>query len=119
MPLIVDLSLHEKANQGREEFLNRLRAVEAIRTNRDRGEEGLTLYIHSIETFMLWRHLQAAIVKGNFDGLNGRYGCYNAAIEISEPLYLWLKKKLTRTRFCGKSSAGSRPYIVFVPRNNG
>ena len=29
MPLIVDLSLHEKANQGREE-LNRLRAVEAI-----------------------------------------------------------------------------------------
>ena len=31
-------------------------------------------------------------MKGHFDGLNGRYGCYNAAIEISEPLYLWLKK---------------------------
>jgi hypothetical protein len=91
MPLIVDLSLHKKAALSREEFFNRVRSVEAIPSNHNRQEEGLTLYIHSLETFMLWHHLQDAIIRGNFDGLNGYYRCFHAAIEISDPLYGWLR----------------------------
>ena len=40
---------------------------------------------------MLLRHLRDAIVQGDFDGLNGYYGCYHAAFEISEPLDLWFR----------------------------
>lgn len=91
MTLIVDLLLHEKAKLNRGEFLERVRPVVAIRTNQNRREEVLTLYIHSLRTFMLLRHLRDAIVQGDFDGLNGYYGCYHAAVEISEPLDLWFR----------------------------
>lgn len=91
MPLIVDLAIHEKATLTREKYLEKTRCVQAIRSNLNRYDEGMTLYVHSLESYMLIKHLQALIVQGDFDGLNGRYQCVHAGVEVSDPLYLWLK----------------------------
>ena len=113
MTLIVDLLLHEKAKLNRGQFLERVRPVVAIRTNQNRREEGLTLYIHSLRTFMLLRHLRDAIVEGDFDGLNGYYGCYHAAVEISEP-WIYGSEIQTTTRFCVRLSAGWQRFIDLI-----
>lgn len=87
MTLIVNLAIHEKAKLSLDEFLDRVQPVQAIRSNKP--HEDLTLYIRSLNQFMLLHDYHAAIGQGIFGGLDGRYHCYHAAIEVSEPLYLW------------------------------
>lgn len=90
MQLVVDLALHEKAGLNRADFLDRFAPVEAIRTNKPPNyEEGLTFYIHSLDSFMLHRHIKDAITSGNFDGLNGHFSCVHGAIGIPDLLFNW------------------------------
>jgi Meiotically up-regulated gene 113 len=89
--IIINPHIHEDFKETREKFLERVECVKAIRTNRDSKDEGLTLYIHSLPTFNLYRYIKNAIDKGDFSGLDSYYDRKHFGIEISDKLYSWFK----------------------------
>jgi T5orf172 domain len=89
--IIVNPHLHENIEKTRNKFLERVSCVKAIRTNRGMHEEGLTLYIHSLSTFNLYRYIKNAIDKGDFSGLDSYYEKKHFGIEISDKLFSWFK----------------------------
>ena len=89
--IIINPHLHEDINEKRDKFLERVSNVKAIRTNRGRDEEGLTLYIYSLPTFNLYRYIKNAIDKGDFSGLDSYYNAKHFGIEISDKLFTWFK----------------------------
>jgi|GEM_PF-1523044 len=93
MATIVNLRIHKNIGITRQEFLERVSSVEAIITNADyTHEEGLTIYIHSLETFSLYQYIKDAIDKSDFSGLDYYYSQNkHFGIEISDKLFSWFK----------------------------
>jgi len=92
MTVVINPSVHADSNLSRRDFLARLSNVEGVRTNRHVSEEGLTVYIHSVESFNYYTHLQAAIRNGDFAGLDGRYRVRHFGIDISESVQKWFER---------------------------
>lgn len=93
MAIVINTHIHEdkKDKITRDEFLERVSCVQAIRTNQYMNEEGLTLYIHSLHTFRLYQYIKNAIDKSDFSGLDNYYGKKHFGIEISDKLLSWFK----------------------------
>lgn len=91
MTIIINPYLHKDFKETRDKFLERVSCVEAIRTNKNTLEEGLTLYIHSLSTFNLYQYIKNAIDKGDFSGFDNYYEHKHFGIEISNKLFSWFK----------------------------
>ncbi len=92
MAVVINPNVHTDSELDRHAFLSRVSGVKAVRTNRNMYDEGLTVYIHSVESFNYYRHLKDAICKGDFCGLDGQYRVRHFGIDISDPLLLWFKR---------------------------
>lgn len=92
MTVVINPHIHVDSNLDRRQFLGRLSGVEAIRTNSQLHDEGLTVYIHSVESFNYYRHLKEAICSGDFSSLDGRYRVRHFGIDVTEPLLKWFER---------------------------
>ena len=99
MATIINLRVHENIGITRKEFLERVSTVEAIQANAEsNNEEGLTIYIHSLKTFTLYRHIKEAVDKSDFSGLDDYYSQNkHFGIEISDKLFSWFKNNSVDT----------------------
>ena len=89
--VIINPNVHTGSKLNRKQFLGRLSSVEAVRTNVNAYDEGLSVYIHSVETFNYYRHLKDAISNGDFSGLDGTYRVRHFGIDIADPLLKWFE----------------------------
>lgn len=92
MTVIINPNVHADSKLSRSDFLDRVGNVRAVRSNKSSAEEGLTVYIHSLRSFHRYRHLQDAVLHGDFGALDGEFHVRHFGIEIADSLYLWLRR---------------------------
>ena len=104
MAIVINPYLHEEIKQTRDELLERLSCVEAIRTTQEDASTGLSPYIVSLHEFNLYQYIKSAVDKGDFSGLDSYYQCKHFGIEISDKLLTWFKNNeldtIKRQVFC-------------------
>lgn len=84
--------VHRELKETRTAFLSRVRHIEYGRTNKNYGaEEGLTVYIHSPESYARWHSMQAVARRGDFQGLDQYFKVRHFAVQIGSALASWLR----------------------------
>lgn len=91
MTIVINPNLNANSGLKKSEFLTRVSGVQAVRTNHQKEEENLTVYICDRESWEFPRYLKEAICQCNFDNLDNFYKVKHFGIDLPDQFLQWFQ----------------------------